>query len=51
LSIGRHGTKRVAKAVLVGTVPAFMLKTPNNRRAADRHVRPEPRQLEIGRSS
>jgi non-heme chloroperoxidase len=28
--IGRHGTKRVAKAVLIAAVPPFMLKTPNN---------------------
>jgi non-heme chloroperoxidase len=28
--IGRHGTKRVAKAVLVGAVPPLMLKTPAN---------------------
>jgi non-heme chloroperoxidase len=28
--IGRHGTKRVAKAVLVGAVPPLMLKTPSN---------------------
>jgi non-heme chloroperoxidase len=28
--IGRHGTKRVAKAVLVGAVPPIMLKTPAN---------------------
>jgi non-heme chloroperoxidase len=28
--IGRHGTKRVAKAVLVGAVPPLMLKTTNN---------------------
>ena len=28
--IGRHGTKRVAKAVLVGAVTPLMLKTPNN---------------------
>jgi non-heme chloroperoxidase len=28
--IGRHGTKRVAKAVLVGAVPPIMLKTKNN---------------------
>jgi non-heme chloroperoxidase len=28
--IGRHGTKRVAKAVLIGAVPPLMLKTPNN---------------------
>src|SRR6202171_3022554 len=28
--IGRHGTKRVAKAVLIGAVPPLMLKTPIN---------------------
>jgi len=28
--IGRHGTSRVAKAVLVGAVPPLMLKTANN---------------------
>ncbi len=28
--IGRHGTKRVSKAVLVGAVPPIMLKTQNN---------------------
>ena len=28
--IGRHGTKRVAKAVLMGAVPPLMLKTPAN---------------------
>ena len=28
--IGRHGTKRVAKAVLVGAVPPLMLKTEAN---------------------
>jgi non-heme chloroperoxidase len=28
--IGRHGNKRVAKAVLVGAVPPIMLKTENN---------------------
>jgi non-heme chloroperoxidase len=28
--IGRHGTKRVAKAVLIGAVPPLMLKTENN---------------------
>jgi non-heme chloroperoxidase len=28
--IGRHGTKRVAKAVLISAVPPLMLKTPNN---------------------
>jgi non-heme chloroperoxidase len=28
--IGRHGTKRVSKAVLIGAVPPTMLKTPGN---------------------
>jgi non-heme chloroperoxidase len=28
--IGRHGTKRVARAVLVGAVPPLMLRTSNN---------------------
>jgi non-heme chloroperoxidase len=28
--IARHGTKRVAKAVLIGAVPPLMLKTPAN---------------------
>lgn len=28
--IGRHGTERVAKAVLISAVPPLMLKTPNN---------------------
>jgi non-heme chloroperoxidase len=28
--IGRHGTQRVAKAVLIGAVPPLMLKTPSN---------------------
>lgn len=28
--VGRHGTKRVAKVVLVGAVPPLMLKTANN---------------------
>jgi non-heme chloroperoxidase len=28
--IGRYGTKRVAKAVLIGAVPPLMLKTPAN---------------------
>ncbi len=28
--IGRHGTKAVAKAVLIGAIPPLMLKTPNN---------------------
>lgn len=28
--IGRHGTKRVAKAVLIGAIPPLMLKTESN---------------------
>lgn len=28
--IGRHGTKRIAKAVLISTVPPYMLKTESN---------------------
>lgn len=28
--MGRHGTKRIAKAVLIGAVPPLMLKTPAN---------------------
>jgi non-heme chloroperoxidase len=28
--IGRHGTERVAKAVLIGAIPPLMLKTENN---------------------
>src|SRR5438094_9353889 len=28
--MGRHGTKRVAKAVLIGAIPPLMLKTPAN---------------------
>src|SRR5260370_4854139 len=28
--IGRHGTKRVAKAVLIGAVPPVMVKSPTN---------------------
>jgi non-heme chloroperoxidase len=28
--IGRHGTKRVAAAVLIGAIPPLMLKTPQN---------------------
>src|SRR5579864_5966545 len=30
--IGRHGTKRVTKAILIGAVPPIMLKTPANPR-------------------
>jgi non-heme chloroperoxidase len=28
--IGRHGTKRVAKAILIGAIPPLMLRTPSN---------------------
>jgi non-heme chloroperoxidase len=28
--MGRHGTERVAKAVLIGAIPPLMLKTPSN---------------------
>src|SRR5216117_3293332 len=28
--LARHGTKRVAKAVLIGAIPPFMLKTADN---------------------
>ena len=28
--IGRHGTRRVSKAVLIGAIPPLMLKTPTN---------------------
>jgi non-heme chloroperoxidase len=35
--IGRHGSKRVSKAVLIGAVPPLMLKTKPTRRPADVH--------------
>jgi non-heme chloroperoxidase len=28
--IGRHGTKRVSKAILISAIPPLMLKTPSN---------------------
>ena len=41
--IGRHGTSRVAKAVLISAVPPLMLKTDANPGGlADRGVRPDP---------
>ena len=52
--IGRHGTKRVAKAVLVSAIPPLMLKTPGQpRRNADGSLRSAPRQSSTptGRSS
>jgi non-heme chloroperoxidase len=36
--IGRHGTSRVAKAVLIGAVPPLMLKTPANPGGLPREV-------------
>jgi len=36
--IGRHGTKRVAKAVLIGAVPPIMLKTAANPEGLPREV-------------
>jgi non-heme chloroperoxidase len=36
--IGRHGTNRVAKAVLIGAVPPLMLKTPANPAGAPMEV-------------
>jgi len=36
--IGRHGTKRVAKVVLIGAVPPLMLKTPANPAGASMEV-------------
>jgi len=47
--IGRHGTKRVAKAVLVGAVPpANAEDREQSRRAADRGVRPDSRRSKGG---
>ncbi len=37
--IGRHGTKRVAKAVLIGAIPPVMLKTGDQSRKARRSKR------------
>ena len=36
--VGRHGTKRVAKAVLIGAIPPLMLKTPANPGGLPREV-------------
>jgi len=36
--IGRHGTRRVAKAVLIGAVTPFLLKTPDNPTGAPREL-------------
>jgi pimeloyl-ACP methyl ester carboxylesterase len=41
--IGRHGTERVAMAVMIGTVPPLMLKTPANPGGAlERGFRSDP---------
>jgi len=37
--IGRHGTSRVAKAVLIGAVPPIMIQTENNRWATAQRLR------------
>ena len=43
--IGRHGTSRVAKAVLISAIPPLMLKTASqSRRPAHRSLRRPPRQ-------
>ncbi len=43
--IGRHGTGRVAKAVLIGAIPPLMLKTRGQSgRPADRRVRRAPQE-------
>ena len=36
--IGRHGTKRVAKAVLIAAIPPLMLKTAANPGGSPRSV-------------
>jgi non-heme chloroperoxidase len=36
--IGRHGTSRVRKAVLVAAIPPMMLKTPDNPAGSDRET-------------
>jgi non-heme chloroperoxidase len=36
--IGRHGTERVAKAMLLGAVPPFLLKTGDNPQGVDKSV-------------
>ena len=36
--LGTYGAERVAKAVLVGTIPPFLLKTPDNPEGVDRAV-------------
>ena len=41
--IGRHGTRRVAKAVLIGAIPPLMLKTPANPGGLPRRLRRDSR--------
>ena len=41
--IARHGSKHVAKAVLISAVPPLMLKTPTTLRAPDGGLRRKPR--------
>jgi len=36
--IGRYGTERIAKAMLLGAVPPFLLKTPDNPQGVDKEV-------------
>ena len=50
--IGRHGTKRVARAVLISAVPPLMLKTDKNPRALPIEVFDglRPRTWRIGHS-
>src|ERR1051325_44608 len=36
--IGKHGTKRVRKAVLIGTLGPYLVKTPDNPEGVDRSV-------------
>lgn len=36
--IGRYGTERVSKAMLLGAVPPFLLKTPDNPEGADKSI-------------
>jgi non-heme chloroperoxidase len=46
--LGRHGTSRVAKAVLVDAVPPFLVKTPDNPEGLPREVFDQIRQAVAG---
>ena len=48
--IGRHGTKRVAKAVLIGAMPPVMLKTRANPGGLPIEVFDEHPRQRVGRS-